>query len=168
MGLLSSLKREAKTVPILIGTKKWTRSISNESRELLPDDLEQAVDKYHNNIAFIFEGRTTRYGELDAMANRIAHWALSQGLKTGDTVALFMENCPAYVAMWYGLSKVGVIPALVNSNLTGEALVHSIRIVEPSLIITGSEQDEAMRSLAMAPVNTPVFSRSAASRWMSV
>lgn len=157
MGLLSSLKREAKTVPILIGTKKWTRSISNESRELLPDDLEQAVDKYHNNIAFIFEGRTTRYGELDAMANRIAHWALSQGLKTGDTVALFMENCPAYVAMWYGLSKVGVIPALVNSNLTGEALVHSIRIVEPSLIITGSEQDEAMRSLAMAPVNTPVW-----------
>lgn len=157
MGLLKALKREARTVRIMIGTKKWMAPVTNESRDLLPDDLEAAVDKFRNNVAFVFEGRTMSYGELDEKANRIAHWALSQGLTTGDRVALFMENCPDYVAVWYGLSKVGVIAALVNSNLTGEALVHSIRIAEPSLVITGSEQDDQMRSLPMVAVKQPVW-----------
>ena len=157
MRLLKSAVREAKTVRILLRAKKWLDPITNESTELLADDLEAAVDSYRENLAFIFEGRTTSYGELDEQANRFAHWALGQGLKAGDTVALFMENRPDYVAAWYGLSKIGVVSALVNANLTGEALVHSLKTVEPKLIITGAEQDRAMRSLEMVQIRQPVW-----------
>ena len=76
IGLIKSAAREAKTVRILLRAKKWLDPIKNESTELLADDLEAAVDAYRANIAFIFEGRTTSYGELDEQANRVAHWAL--------------------------------------------------------------------------------------------
>lgn len=157
IGLIKSAAREAKTVRILLRAKKWLDPIKNESTELLADDLEAAVDAYRGNIAFIFEGRTTSYGELDEQANRVAHWALDQGLKAGDTVALFMENRPDYVAVWFGLSKIGVVPALVNANLMGEALVHSLKTVEPKLIITGAKQDSAIRSLEMVQIRQPVW-----------
>jgi fatty-acyl-CoA synthase len=157
MRLLKSAVREAKTVRILLRAKKWRDPVTNESTELLADDLEAAVDSYRNNLAFIFEGRTTSYGELDEQANRFAHWALGEGLKAGDTVALFMENRPDYIAAWYGLSKIGVITALVNANVTGEALVHSLKTVEPKLIITGASQDRAMRSLEMVQIRQPVW-----------
>lgn len=157
MGLLKSLKREAQTVSTLLRAKKWMDPVTNDSRDLLPDDLEAAVDKYRENIAFIFGGRTLSYGELDEQANRVAHWGLSKGLKAGDTVALFMENRPDYVAVWYGLSKIGVLTALVNSHLTGQALAHSISIVQPKLVITGADQDEQVRSLATGQTRPPVF-----------
>ena len=157
MKLLKSAVREAKTVRILLRAKKWRDPVTNESTELVADDLEAAVDSYRDNLAFIFEGRTTSYGELDEQANRFAHWALGEGLKAGDTVALFMENRPDYIAAWYGLSKIGVITALVNANVTGEALVHSLKTVEPKLIITGAKQDRAMRSLEMVQIRQPVW-----------
>lgn len=157
MELIKSIRREAKTVRIMLRTKKWMKPVTNESTDLLADDLEAAIDTYRDNIAFIYEGRTTRYGELDEQANRIAHWALAQGLTAGDTVALFMENRPDYVAIWFGLSKIGVIPALVNSNLSGEALVHSLKIAEPKLIITGADQDRQMRALELVEMRQPVW-----------
>lgn len=49
-----------------------------------------------------------------------AHWALTLGLKCGDIVALLMTNRPEFVAVWYGLAKVGVIASFINTNLSGE------------------------------------------------
>jgi fatty-acyl-CoA synthase len=76
---------------------------------------------------------------LDTLANRYAHWALAVGLKRGDTVALFAQNCADYVAIWYGLSKVGVVAALINHQLTGAALVHSLNICNALHMIADAE-----------------------------
>ena len=45
-------------------------------------------------------------------------------LKKGDCVALFMENKPEYIGIWLGLSKLGVITALINTNLRTHSLKH--------------------------------------------
>ncbi len=146
MELLSNAKRELKTIRILLRAKKWLDPIKNESTELLADDLEAAVDLYRDNTAFSFEGRHMSYGELDAFANRVAHWALAEGLKQGDVVGLFMENRPEYVGLWFGLTKIGVVPALINNNLSGEALAQCVDMVKARTLITGSEQDAFLDS----------------------
>jgi len=51
-----------------------------------------------------------------------------------------MESCPEYVCIWLGLSKIGVISALINNNLQAETLAHSIRVSNCSAIIIGKEQ----------------------------
>jgi len=75
------------------------------------------------------------YGELAGACHRYARWGLAQGLRPGDVVALAMGNCPEYLAVWLGLSRIGVAVALLNTHLAGEALAHSIRIAAPRLVI---------------------------------
>ncbi len=157
MNLLNTMKRELQTVGILLRAKKWIDPVTNDSPDLLADDLEAVVDAHTDRIAFYFEDDTMTYGELEKLANRVANWARLEGLQAGDKVALFMENRPEYVAIWFGLTKIGVIPALVNTNLAGDALAHSITIAEPELIITGAEQDEQIVSMGELASAYPVF-----------
>jgi acyl-coenzyme A synthetase/AMP-(fatty) acid ligase len=51
-----------------------------------------------------------------------------------------MESSPEYVCLWFGLSKIGVISALINNNLQAETLVHSIKVSNCTAIIIGKEQ----------------------------
>ena len=60
---------------------------------------------------------------------------------------MLMANCAEYLAIWLGLTRIGVVVALVNNNLAGEALVHSINIAGPRLVIVGS--DIASRLIAV-------------------
>jgi acyl-coenzyme A synthetase/AMP-(fatty) acid ligase len=60
-------------------------------------------------------------------------------LKKGDCVALFMENRPEFVGIWYGLGKLGVITALINNNLKQKALVYSIEVAKPKVVIYDEE-----------------------------
>jgi fatty-acyl-CoA synthase len=57
-----------------------------------------------------------------------------------------MENRPDYVATWYGMSKIGVVVALINSNLEDESLAHCINISGAKFVITGTEQDDVIRN----------------------
>ena len=77
--------------------------------------------------------------QIDEYSNRVAHYFIKSGFKKGDTVALFMENRPEYVAIWLGLAKAGFIPALINYNLKHQVLVHTIKIAKSVAIIYGAE-----------------------------
>ena len=50
-----------------------------------------------------------------------------------------MENRLEYVGLWLGCTKIGVVPALINFNLRGKSLMHSIAAVSASAVIFGSE-----------------------------
>ena len=116
MRLQARLKRDWRFWQGLQRTLKRVKGIARDSNNLICDDIQAAVDRWRNARAMTFEGRTITYGELDAMANRYAHWAKGLNLRRGQTVALFMPNRMEYFAIWYGLSKVGVVTALINNQ----------------------------------------------------
>ena len=66
------------------------------------------VSRHPEKTAILFEDRSWTFRELECFANQVGHFFLEQGLKKGDTVAMFMENCPEFVGLWLGLSKIGV------------------------------------------------------------
>lgn len=76
------------------------------------------------------------------MSNKVARYFKKIGYKKGDTVALLMESRPEYVCFWLGLSKIGVITALINNNLVRKPLTHSISIAHTKAIILGSDYVE--------------------------
>ena len=139
MGLLTGIKRELTYISALRRTNDWIKDLTPDSTLLLPDKWESICDQNNPRPAIIFEGKTWTYGQLDGRANLYAHWAVSIGLKTGDVVALFMQNRPDYLAAWYGLTKVGVIVALINHNLHGPSLLHCITIAKSKAVIVGIE-----------------------------
>ena len=125
-------------------TLKRVASINAESANLSCDDLEAAVDRYRDRRALTFEGRTVTFAEMDALANRYAHWAKSQGLTRGQTVALFMPNRLEYLPIWYGLSKVGVICALINNQLGGAGLAHCLNISNALHVLVDGDTSAAL------------------------
>ena len=122
------LDREARLLGGLTRTLRRVSSIRPDSTNLVCDDLEAAVDRWPDRLAVRFEGREISYRELDALANRYAHWARDQGLRRGETVALFMPNRLEYLPIWIGLAKVGVVTALINNQLTAQPLAHCLNI----------------------------------------
>lgn len=146
MGAVTDLRMNWRALTGLRRTVKAIGDLDPESYQLIPDDLEASVDKHGANVAFRFEGTLMTYDEFESIANRVAHWALAQGFEAGDVVALFMENRPEYVATWFGLSKVGIVTALINNNLSDEALAHCVNIADAKAVISGADQDDAMAS----------------------
>ena len=147
MGFWARLKRDVRFVNALRRTLKRLKGVDGSSQTLTCDDLEAAVDKFSQRRAIEFEGRTLTYAQLDAMANRYAHWATGRGIKRGDTVALFMPNRLEYIPAWYGLSKVGVATALINNNLTGAALCHCLKISGAAHLIADNESAAAFEAV---------------------
>ena len=133
------IRREVKFLRGLMRTLKRVKSIAPGSTNLICDDLEAAVDAWRERRAITFEGRTVTYGEMDAIANRYAHWAKGQGLRRGQTVAVFLPNRIDYLPIWYGLSKIGVVSALINNNLAGPALTHCLDIAGAGHVIVDAE-----------------------------
>jgi fatty-acyl-CoA synthase len=117
--------------------------------------LEATVDRSPNAIALRFEGRVTTYEQLDREANRVAHWARAQGIKPGDVVALLMENRPEYLFAWIGLAKLGVVTALINTNLGGRPLAHAIAVSGAKMLVLGSEMKEAYASAGTQIASPP-------------
>ena len=70
-------------------------------------------------------------------ATRAGRWRKAS--RKGDTVCLLMPNRPEYLAIWVGITRVGGVVALINTNLIGTALAHCINIVEPKHIIVAAE-----------------------------
>jgi len=89
--------------------------------------------------ALVSTEATLSYRGLANRSSQYARWGLAQDLRPSDTVGLMMANCAEYMAIWLGLTRIGVVVALVNNNLAGDALVHSISIVAPRAVIVGSD-----------------------------
>ena len=146
--MLSALKREFKFVSGLLRMLKSVKDVDAESDRLIADELEKRVDAFGPNLAFIEDDTQLTYDDMESYANKVAAWALAEGCKAGDTVAIFVRNRAEYVPLWFGLSKVGVIPALLNFQLTGSALAHCINISEAKLLIVDHEMGEQYNATA--------------------
>lgn len=109
----------------------------------IADQWEETCSKYRSKTCFINISvnppQRLTFGDVDLAANRVAHWALKQGLSKGDVVALFMENRPEFVISWIGFCKIGVKTAWVNNTIKGKPLVHSIKVSGAKMLLFGHE-----------------------------
>ncbi len=117
-----------------------TASIERNPTVTLPVLLGQLAVVRQAAPALVSSEATLSYCQLASRANQYTRWGLAQGLKEGDAVALLMGNCAEYMCVWLGLTRMGATVALANTNLAGAALLHSINIVAPKLVIV----DEAL------------------------
>ena len=50
-----------------------------------------------------------------------------------------MGNRPEYLAIWLGITSVGGVVSLLNTNLLGPSLAHCINVVSPTHLIVAAE-----------------------------
>jgi len=133
--------------------KAWVRAlertaaIERDPALTLPVLIGRLGERFGDAPALVSPGVSFSYRQLAAACHRYARWGLARGLSRGDTVCLLMANCPDYLAIWLGLSGIGVTVALINTNLRGELLAHSLDVVAPRYVIAGSSLSEALRAV---------------------
>lgn len=101
--------------------------------------IENNAAKYRNRPAILFEDRSITWGDFNSWSNRIANYFQAQGLKKGDTIAIFMENRPEVLAVVAGAAKIGIACAMLNTSQKGKLLEHSANLVTPKMIVVGEE-----------------------------
>lgn len=118
---------------------------TQKERLLVSDHFQATVQKNPNKVAIMFEDKQFTFAEVDEASNRIANMLRSSThLQHGDTVAIFMENCPEYIIVYLAFSKIGVTGAFINYNLRGDSLAHCVRIANCSALFFGSAFSDAV------------------------
>lgn len=120
-----------------------TAAIDRSPDMTLPVLVERWAERSEGAQALVSPEVSMSYRELAARSHQYARWGLTAGLRSGDVVCLDMPNCPEYLAVWLGLTRLGVAVALANTHLAGEALAHCINVVAPKLIIVDAERAPA-------------------------
>ena len=135
---------------------EMTSSIARNPNRVLPDVMEDMAARWGDAPALLSDGGSFSFRTLFERSNQYARWALNQGLAKGEVVGLLMPNRPEYFAIWLGITRVGGVVALLNTNLVGPSLAHCINIVHPNhLIVAGELSDRfqtALPHLSVSPV----------------
>ena len=155
MRALSVLISELAYLRGALRTLNRVKPIKSTPNKTVLDRLEEVASQNASRVALISERETLTYGQMSARINRIARWAKANGLKKGDTVALFLPNRPDYLCIWLGIARAGGATALLNTSQSGHALMHSVTIVKPKLAIVAAELLEAYRHAMDGVVDAP-------------
>jgi fatty-acyl-CoA synthase len=139
----------------------WVRAleaiapIAVNPQRLLASVIEEVAATQADAPALLSADECLTYGEFAGRMRCFARWALEQNLAMGDTVALMMPNRPEYLAIWLGLTSIGVVVSLLNTNLRGAALAHCLDIVTPKHVIIAAEFAAELRATAAQLTSRP-------------
>ena len=78
------------------------------------DAVKQIADKYPDNVAFDFMGRSTTYRRLIRRIEQCAKSLKVLGVREGDAVTIMMPNCPQALFMFYAVNLIGGIANMVH------------------------------------------------------
>ncbi|WP_067514783.1 long-chain-acyl-CoA synthetase [Endozoicomonas ascidiicola] len=105
----------------------------------IADRWQERVDKHGNHPFLLYGDQSHSYRDVDCRANQVARAALAMGLTAGDVCAMALENRPDFYHVWFGLVKVGVVIAFLNTQVSGNALKHAISASGARAVIVGEE-----------------------------
>jgi len=84
----------------------------------------------------ITEGeKTTTYGELDALANRLANGLLSLGVGKGDRVCILGENSVDHPQLFLAAAKIGAVTVSLNCRLAPAELAYIINDAQAKALL---------------------------------
>ena len=110
--------------PVRPHFRVWPRRLPHElsvPSTTLWFNLEVSAARFADKAAYLFFGRALGFAALRTQAEQVAGWLQAQGVQAGDRVLLFAQNCPQYVAAYYGILRANAVVVPVNPmNKAGE------------------------------------------------
>ncbi|KAI1424916.1 fatty acid transporter protein [Xylaria sp. FL1777] len=101
---------------------------------------EIATSKSSDRVGILFEDRSWTYAQMYEAALKYGNYFKSKfDLKPKDIVALDLVNSDHFLLICFGLWSIGVKPALINYNLTGDALCHCVKIAHSVLLLVDAD-----------------------------
>ncbi|WP_109464000.1 AMP-binding protein [Albibacillus kandeliae] len=101
------------------------------------------------------------YGTFAARVSALAEWLRREGVGPGDRVGLFLQNCPEYLVIFYGILHAGAVAVPINAKLHGREAGYILGDAGAALVFTSGKEADVLAE-ADAPgrrvdVNGPEF-----------
>ena len=130
----------------MVGSSGW------HHEDLIGDMLAIGALRAPDRPLFAIDGGESRtYAQVHRRANRIGHALLGSGLRAGDRVAVWSDDCVEYLETYMGAARAGLVVVPINNRLTAE---------EARFIAHDSDARCLMVSDRLAPLAADAFSRS--------
>jgi len=92
------------TIPV-----RHLRELPDRPQQPLHEYLRQHARERADKPACLWYGHALSYAELDAASDAFAARLQALGVKKGEPVVLFLNNCPQYLVAHFGIQKIGAI-----------------------------------------------------------
>ncbi len=93
----------------------------------VPDLFNQVAEKYGKKTVLIFYGKEISYTKLKELVDRFATALADLGVKKGDTVALYLLNCPQYVIAYFAALRIGAKVTPISPVYTSHEIKHQLQ-----------------------------------------
>jgi len=111
-----------------------------------------------NNAFLIHNGRQWTYWQAYDTVLKYGTWLKNeQGVKSGEIVAIDFINSDVFIWIWLGLWSIGAKPALINYNLTGKPLLHTVKTSTACLLLVDAEVRKEFSNDVMAELASADF-----------
>ncbi len=88
-----------------------------------------------DKAAYLWYGQAISYAELDRASDAFAARLAALGVKKGEPVALFLNNCPQYVTAHFGIQKLGAIVCPCGPLNKEHELLYQLNDLQARVII---------------------------------
>jgi len=92
--------------------------------------------KHPEKTAINYYGRMISFKELDESSDQLAAALCDLGLKKGERVSLFLENCPQFVISYYGVLKAGGVVVAANPMFKDDELKYELKDSGARIVVT--------------------------------
>ena len=118
--------------------KIWPKRLPRElvvPQTTLWFNLEVTAARFPDKTAYAFFGQPLSFAELKRQAEAVAGWLQHIGVKAGERVAIFMQNCPQFAAAYYGILRANAVVVPVNPMNRAEEFKHYITDPQTRVVI---------------------------------
>jgi fatty-acyl-CoA synthase len=122
--------------------KIWPKRLPRDlvvPRTSLWFNLEVSAARFPDKPACVFFGRALSYAQLKAQAEALAGWLHGAGVRKGDRVALYMQNCPQFIVAVYGILRADAVVVPVNPMNRADEFSHYITDPQSKAVVCSAD-----------------------------
>jgi long-chain acyl-CoA synthetase len=101
----------------------------------LHEYLRQHAREQPDKPAYLWYGQAITYAELDRASDAFAARLAQVGVRKGEPVALYMNNCPQYVMAHFGIQKLGAIVVPCSPLFKEHELQYQLDNVQARVVV---------------------------------
>ncbi|CAI8732704.1 MULTISPECIES: non-ribosomal peptide synthetase [Bacillus] len=142
-------------IPILSEKEKHELTIEvNQTTNPLPKELcvhqlfEKQAELHPLNVALKFEGHQVTYAELNARANKLAHWLQSRGIGANKIVVILCDQGIESIVSMLGVLKSGGAYIPLDPSYPVKRLNYMIEDSKASVVLTQSHLEHLLSDYA--------------------
>ena len=128
--------------PVRAHHRVWPRRLPHALRPpqtSLWENLAVSARRYPDKAALVFFDRVTTYAGLHEQAERLAAHLRAQGVRDGDRVILFLQNCPQWIVACYAVLRANAVVVPVNPMNKADELGHYITDADARVAVCAAD-----------------------------